>query len=355
MPNLLEKLQTKFGNDTVATFTEKEAEPVKVISTGSLSLDFATGLGGIPVGRAVEVFGLPSVGKTSLSYAMIGEHLRAFPDKFAFYINIEGSFDPKWAKTLAPNLNERFIVVHPDPGEESVYFMAETVKSGEASIVVYDSIGAMLGEKEQEAGGNIRAGGQSMMATHMTKLVTVPAERNGTTILWINQARDNFASMHGGIHSPGGWAPKHQASMRIKLRRTPDAFKAKVHGQEIEVGFRVAAELIKNKAAAPHEIAYWNFYNRPLRYLGDKKVELDPNGKIGIDREQELLDLSLGQGLIKQGGAYYTHKVFPVDNKGDHKIKSKEAVFEYLRENPKHQETLRIELMNLAQGIKEGE
>lgn len=348
MPTLLEKLQSKFGVERVSTFTDKEDEALQVISTGSLSLDFATGLGGIPVGRTVEVFGLPSVGKTSLSYAMIGEHLRAFPDKFAFYINIEGSFDPKWAKTLAPNLNERLIVVHPDPGEESVYFMAETVKSGDASIVVFDSIGAMLGDSEQEVGGKTRAGGQSMLATHMAKLVTVPADRNGTTIILINQARDNF-SMYGGIHSPGGWAPKHQAAIRVKLRRTPDNFKAKVHGQEMEVGFRVAAEIVKNKASAPGEVAFWNFYNRPLNYLGDKKVELDPNGKIGIDREQELFDLALGHGIIKQGGAYYTHDVFPLDPKGEHKIKSKDAVFEYLRSNPQDQVTIKNELMELAQ------
>lgn len=349
MSSYLTDLKKKFGDDKFVTLSE--APKVKVVSTGSVSLDFAVGVGGLPLGRVVEVFGAESVGKTALSYYMIGQHLRAFPDKAAYFINIEGGFDWKWAKALAPNIDDRLVVASPSPGEESVHMAAHMVASGKASIVVYDSVGAMLTEKESQPGEKQQAGGQSRLVTHMAKLTTTPAERTETTFVILNQLRDTFAVQNAfATHSPGGRALRHQAAIRILLKRANQQFKAKVNGEEIEVGFRCSAIVKKNKAGAPNEVAGWNFYNRPLIFNGGTSVTLDPNGTLGIDTKQEIIDLGLNTGVIEQrSGGYYHHSTFPEDNKGENRIRSRDSVVEFLLANPDVQEVIRQDLMEKNQ------
>lgn len=360
MPTVIEALQKKWGDKKIRTV--KEVEETKVVSTGCVALDFAMGTGGLPVGRIVEIFGPPSIGKTSLTYYMIGEQLKKFPDRYAFYVDLEGSFDRRWAQTLVPELEEygeRFQIVKPDPGMESVQFMNDIVRSGAASIVVFDSIGAMLNDSELEENNKgqlaIKVGGQSMLVTHLAKLITVPAEQNDTTVVLVNQIRDNISAVSfGGVHAPGGQAIKHQATMRVQLKpgKGKDGkYRAKIFGEDVEVGFAVYAQVSKNKAAYPHGTGTWNFYNRPLHYLGGTKVELADDGVIGLDRNQEIFDLALTRGIIKASGAYYHHPLFPEDKKGEHKIYTKEALTEFLRDNPDVQDKIRLELMTYANKV----
>lgn len=344
----LKELTKRYGTDRVGTL--KDFENVQVVSTGSASLDFAIGKGGIPVGRIVEIFGAESVGKTSLTYYMINEQLKAFPDKLAAFVNIEGSFDPIWLRTLVPDIDEeRLIVFHPDPGMQSAEMIGDIVNEGIYSIVVFDSLGAMLGDKERQPGEAQQAGGQSRLITHLAKLTTVPADRSGTTVVLVNQVRDVFNSRFPAVMTPGGRAVKHQAAIRIKMKRGPERFNANLFGEDIEVGFRVAAEVYKNKAAAPNMVAAWNFYNRPLNFLGGKKVELDPHGLVGIDRDQELMDLAINYGIVARRGAYYYHDLLPLDAKGEHKMQGSEGVFDFLRSSKESREQIRRELMDLAQ------
>lgn len=358
MSTLFERLQGKYGGDKIATFGD--LYDMKVVSTGSISLDFATGLGGIPLGRVVEVFGPESVGKTSLAYYIIAEHLLRFSDKDAYFLNIEGSFDPTWASKLIPDVDwDRVRVIHPEPGLEGVQIMTEIAKSGEASIMVYDSLGAMLDESEmKDDDPRPRVGRAATLITFMAQSITVPCDRNGTTAILVNQVRDDVGGPNNFVsfHSPGGRAVKHQAAMRIKLKRVSgESYKVKQPGPvgkpvDLEVGFRVSAQMEKNKAAEPKNMAYWNFYNRPLRYLGEKKVELDPAGMIGIDRQQEILDLAVNHGVIEQAaGGYYGHSTFPEDKQGKNRIRGKENLFDYLREDSKSNEEIKRELMVLAQ------
>lgn len=358
MPQLFEKLQKKFGPQVVSTFGERAEEEVQVVSTGSMSLDFATGIGGIPVGRVVQLFGEEQVGKTSLTYYIIAEHLKRFPNRDVYFINIEGSFDPKWAMKLRPDVDwSQVKVIHPEPGLESVQICAEIVKSGEASLVVYDSLGAMLDESEmKDDEPKPRVGRAATLITFLAQTITMPADRNKTTVVLVNQARDDINSMgFADIHTPGGRAVKHMVAMTFKMRTGKPYFKVQMPGPDgkpvkIDVGYRTVIKIDKNKAGVPKNIAYYNFYNRPLRFLGAESVELDPDGLIGIDTGQEILDLAMNWGVFDTTpGGYYYHDTFPIDNSEKHRIRGRENVQNFLRDNPEAKETVRRELMELTQ------
>ena len=358
MSTVFDKLQKKFGPQIISTFGERASEDLQVVSTGSYSLDFATGLGGIPLGRVAQIFGPESVGKTSLSYYIIAEHLKRFPDREAYFLNIEGSFDPHWAATLRPDVDwSQVKVIHPDPGLQSVQILGDIVKSGDASVVVYDSLGAMLDDSEmRDDDPKPRVGRAATLITFMAQTITVPCDRNKTTAILINQARDDINSMgFADFHTPGGRAVAHQSAMIFKMRTTKPYFKIELPGPEgkkvkTDVGYRTVIKVDKNKAGVPKNTAYYNFYNRPLRFLGAEAVELDPDGIIGIDTGQEILDLALNWGVFDQtGGGYYHHHSFASDSGGNHRIRGRENVQAYLRENEEAKEIVRRELMELAQ------
>lgn len=365
MPTLFEKLQKKYGEQVISTFGDRAGEEVQVVSTGSVSLDFATGIGGIPLGRVVQIFGEEQVGKTSLTYYIIAEHLKRFPDRDAYFLNIEGSFDPKWAMRLRPDVDwSQVKVLHPEPGLESVQMLSEIVKSGEASIVVYDSLGAMLDDAEmKEDDPKPRVGRAATLITFLAQSITVPADKNKTTVILVNQARDDINSMgFADIHTPGGRAVKHMVAMTFKMRTAKPYFKVDVPGppdikkgtpKKIaeEVGYRTVIKIDKNKAGGLSKTtAFYNFYNRPLRFLGATSVELDPEGTIGIDTQQEVLDLALNWGVFDTTpGGYYYHSSFPEDGSGQNRIRGRESVQTFIRENPDLKEQIRRELIEIAQ------
>lgn len=344
--------QKRYGKDAV--YVAGDAPPMDVISTGSVSLDFATGVMGIPRGRVVEIYGPESIGKTSLLYYMMAEEQKR--GRPTLLVNLEGSFDPAWAARIAgldisTDAEAPVMVANMDNGLQAVEMVGSAVHSGSFGLVALDSIGAMLGEKESEPGAAKQAYGQSGLVTHLVKLVTAPAARNLTTCIFLNQLRDATATRPGLVatKAPGGRAVKHQAAVRIELKRTPNNYKTKINGDDIEVGFQVAAKIKKNKAAAPNGVAYWNFYNRPLLFDGGK-VTLDPDGVVGIDKQQEIIDLALNHDVIRRLGAYYLHETFPLDDKEQHRLFGKESVFGFLRdpENDAAREQIRMELMRLS-------
>lgn len=324
------KLEKKFGGDKI--YMASEEPDVDVVSTGSLTLDYALGVGGIPRGRIVEVFGRESVGKTALLYYMIAEHQKAGLN--CGFINLEGAFDPEWAQLIAGVDLDKLAVGAPDPGTEAIEMLGMMVESGEFGFIGFDSIGAMLGDKEQDFKNKKQAGGQSALVTHMVKLISAPAARNGTTVVFLNQVRDDFDSMYNVEKSPGGHAAKHMAVIRIHMKPGKDKYKDIVNGEEIVVGFRANARVIKNKASAPNQVASWNFWNYP-----------QPDGTIGIDKDQELIDLVLSTGVVRRAGKFYVHDIFPENSAGKHQIEGKEAVLEFFAENPDALKIVRRELL----------
>jgi recombination protein RecA len=339
----LQELQKSFGTDKI--YLGSEEPDVEVVSTGSVSLDFATGVGGLPRGTIVEVFGPESIGKTTLSYYMIAEAQKAGLN--AGFVNLEGLFNAAWAKRVAGVDLDKLIVASPDPGTEAIQVAAKMVLSGSLGLVVFDSIGAMLGDKEQDANNAKQAGGQSALVTHMVKMLMIPARRHNCTVVFLNQVRDVFSHIPGLTESPGGHAAKHAAVMRIQLKPTRDKFEEVVNGEKIQVGYRVAAFIKKNKVAAPKQTANYSFFTHEV------------NGyPLGIDRNQEVIDLAFKYGIIEQSGSYYLHPTFPKFESGKYEgqnaIYKRSEVDEFIKANPEALEQMRMELMKLAGKQPEG-
>ena len=339
MQKQLEELKKQLGESKV--FRASEAPEVEVISTGVASLDFATGVGGIPRGTVVEVFGRESSGKSTLLYYLIAEVQKK--GGFAALIDIEGTFDGPWAQKVAGVNLDDLLVVSPNPGTEAVETLARLVTAtddtgkGVFDLVGFDSVGAMLTDKEQEVGSTKQAGGQSGLVTHMVKQIALPARRNKTSVVFLNHVRDVFDSMYAMEEGPGGHAIKHMAVMRIHLK--PSMAKkftkeAVIDGESIQVMHRVNAKIKKNKAGAPNRVASWNFWN----YESE-------DGIIGIDTQQSFIDTALQQGLIDRKGAWYQHPLFPGEK---HQLQGEKAVSEFLKSRPEVLDELKQQLARLA-------
>jgi recombination protein RecA len=331
---LLEQLKKDFGDDKV--YAGNEVPSVEVVSTGSIGLDFATGIGGFPRGSMVEVFGPESIGKTTLLYYMIAEEQRK--GRYAAFVNLEGRFNGAWAQKVAGVDLDNLLVVSPDPGSEAIEVTAKLVNSGAIGFVGFDSIGAMIGDKESEAGEKRQVGGQSALVTHMVKLLTVPAYRNKCTVVFLNQVRDVFGAAVPMVESPGGHALKHAAVIRVQLKPTRDKIYDEINGNKKEVGYRVAAFVKKNKLAAPKQVANWQFIHDEVEGL-----------PFGIDKVGEIIDLALRLDVVERAGAMYRHELFP-----DGQIKGKDATIDFIRNNDEVFEALRKEVMKLAANQAEG-
>lgn len=334
MASLIEQLKKDFGEDKI--YVASEGPAMEVVSTGSIGLDFATGLGGFARGTVVEIFGPESIGKTTLSYYMIAEEQRK--GRYCAFINLEGRFNGGWAHKVAGVNLEDLLVVSPDPGSEAVEVTVKIVQSGAIGLLVFDSIGAMMGDKEREAGGTRQVGGQSALVTQMIGSVLAPAYRNKCTVIFLNQVRDVIGSPVPMLESPGGHGLKHGASMRIQLKPTRDKLYDVINGDKKEVGYRVAAFIKKNKLAPPKQVANWQFVHDEVEGL-----------PLGIDQVGEIIDLAMRLDIIERAGAMYRHSLFP-----DGQIKSKDATTEFIRENDEVFQELRKEVLALAGNQKEG-
>jgi len=323
-------MQKKHGPDVF--HAADKTPPYDVCSTGSYALDFATGVGGFPRGFLVEVFSKESVGKTSLSYYSIAEAQRM--GTYCAFINLEGRFDEDWARQLGVDIG-KLHVANPGHGQNAADILYECVDSGVIRHIVFDSVGAMLGEEELD--GKDRVAGQAKLVTGMVKRVLAKAWRNRCTVVFLNQARADMHSMiPGQVESPGGYAIRHACSMRILLKRH-EGYKGVVDGAKKEIGFRTTATLRKNKAgASPKRVASWDFYTDAV-----------DGHEVGIDHTEEIMSVCANPGvnIIERAGAYYHHPSFPADKKGEHKIQSRESVVEFLRANPESVTAIREDML----------
>lgn len=324
----IQGMQRKWGDEIVYAATD--TPPYDVVSTGSYALDFATALGGVPRGYLVEIYGKESVGKTSLAYYMIAEAQKH--GEHALFINLEGRFSAEWAQTLGVDLS-KLIVATPNDGQDAADILYEAVNSGAVSLIVFDSIGAMLGKEEID--GKDRVGGQAKLITGMIKRVMGRAWQNRTTVVFLNQARADMNSlMPGAIESPGGYAVKHGAAIRIQLKRG-QGYQGVVAGDKKEIGYRVSAVIKKNKAGgSPKRVAQWDFYTDAV-----------DGHELGIDHTEEIMSLAMKPGIdvIERAGAYYRHPEFPGGQ-----LQGREGVIEFLRTNPEAVEVIRDQLMEAA-------
>jgi recombination protein RecA len=297
-------------------FQADKTPPYDVTSTGSYALDFATGIGGFPRGYLIEIFSKDSIGKTSLSYYSIAEAQRQ--GTYCAFINLEGKFNEVWATQLGVDL-KRLHVAQPAHGGVAADILYDCVKSGIIKHVVFDSVGAMLGEEEID--GKDRMGGQAKLVTGMVKRVLQHAWPNRCTVIFLNQARaDMNSNVPGAVESPGGLGLKHACAIRIQLKRH-EGYQGVVDGKKKEIGFRVSATLKKNKAgASPKRVAMWDFFTDAV-----------DGHQIGIDHTEEIMSICANPdiNIIERGGAYFSHASFPGG-----RIKTREATVDFLRANP---------------------
>jgi len=274
-----------------------------VISTGCLSLDVALGVGGVPRGRIIEVFGPESSGKTTLALHVVAEAQKA--GGYAAFIDAEHAMDPEYAKNLGINLDE-LLVSQPDSGEQSLEIAETLVRSGALDIIVVDSVAALVPRAELEGDmGDSHMGLQARLMSQALRKLTGTVSRSNTTVLFVNQIREKIGVMFGNPETtPGGRALKFYSSVRMDIRRITSL----KEGSDI-VGNRTRVKIVKNKVAPPF-----------------KSTEFDIMYGKGISKEGDIIDLAIKGDIIEKTGAWFSY--------GDMKIgQGRENAKHYLEEN----------------------
>ena len=274
-----------------------------VISTGCLSLDVALGVGGIPRGRIIEVFGPESSGKTTLALHVVAEAQKT--GGYAAFIDAEHAMDPEYAKNLGINLDE-LLVSQPDSGEQSLEIAETLVRSGALDLIIVDSVAALVPRAELEGEmGDSHMGLQARLMSQALRKLTGTVSRSNTTVLFVNQIREKIGVMFGNPETtPGGRALKFYSSVRIDIRRITSL----KEGSDI-VGNRTRVKIVKNKVAPPF-----------------KSTEFDIMYGKGISKEGDIIDLALKGDIIEKTGAWFSY--------GDMKIgQGRENAKHYLAEN----------------------
>lgn len=301
----ISQVEKQFGKGSVMRLGEARAKMVvEAIPTGSISLDIALGVGGIPRGRVTEIFGNEGAGKSTLA-----QHIMAEAQKlggYAAYIDAEHALDPSYAAACGVNVEE-LIVSQPDTAEQALEIAEKLVRSDALDVVVIDSVAALVPRAEIEGDmGDAHVGLQARLMSQALRKLTAAISRSRTAVIFINQLREKVGIMFGNPEvTPGGRALKFYSSVRIDLRRK-DNIKV---GAEI-VGSRVKAKVVKNKVAPPFAVA-----------------EFDIMFKSGISREGDILDLAVARGIVKKSGAFFSF--------GETRLgQGRENAKEYLRQSP---------------------
>ena len=299
------QIEKRFGEGSIVKLGKSTAiSSVEAIPTGSLTLDLALGVGGIPKGRITEIFGPESSGKTTL-----GQHIIAQAQKrggMVAYIDAEHCLDPAYAARCGVNVDD-LLISQPDTGEQALEITEALVRSGAIDVIVIDSVAALVPRVEIEGDmGEMQVGLQARLMSHALRKLAAAIGRSGTAVIFINQLREKVGIIFGNPEvTPGGRALKFYSSVRIDLRRIETIKR----GTEA-IGNRVRARVVKNKVAAPFGSA-----------------EFDLMFDHGISHEGDLIDLGVGLGLVKKAGAFFSY--------GDIRLgQGRESAKQYLSQNP---------------------
>ncbi len=301
----IEQIERQFGKGSIMKLGKASAGvPVETISTGAIALDLALGVGGIPKGRVVEIFGSEGSGKTTLAQHIIAEAQKA--GGTAAYIDAEHALDPTYANTCGVQLDD-LLISQPDTGEEALEITETLVRSGAIDVIVIDSVAALVPRAEIEGEmGDAHVGLQARLMSQALRKLVAAIGKSKTAVVFINQLREKVGIIFGNPEiTPGGRALKFYSSVRIDLRRG-DAIK---QGTEI-IGTRVRAKVVKNKVAPPF-----------------RNTEFDIMFNHGISKEGGLLDIGVASGIIKKLGAFF--------NYGETKLgQGRENAKDYLTQHP---------------------
>ena len=300
----LTQLERQFGKGAVMRMGDAEAINIPAISSGSLALDVALGIGGYPRGRVVEIYGPESSGKTTLTLQAIAEAQKA--GGTAAFIDAEHALDPAYAEALGVDV-ENLLISQPDTGEQALEIADMLVRSGGVDIVVIDSVAALVPKAEIEGEmGDTHVGLQARLMSQALRKLTGNIKRSGTLVMFINQIRMKIGVMFGSPETTsGGNALKFYASVRLDIRRIGAIKK----GDEI-VGNETRVKVVKNKMAPPF-----------------RKAEFEILYGEGISREGELIDLGVAHDIVEKAGSWYSYN-------GDRIGQGKENAKTYMKEHP---------------------
>ena len=278
------QIDKQYGNGAVMMLGQSENFQIETISTGSILIDQAIGIGGLPIGRIIEIFGPESSGKSTLALHAIAQAQKN--NGICAYIDAEHALDPSYATKLGINTND-LIISQPDYGEQALDIAEMLIRSGAIDIIVIDSVAALVPKAELEGDmGDIHMGLQARLMSQALRKLTPVVHKSKTVLIFINQIRQNIGAMPFANKetTTGGNALKFYASLRLDLRRI-----ASVKRNGIQIGNRVRIRVVKNKVAPPF-----------------KKVEVDLLFNEGISKELDLFDAALHYGIITQAGSWFS-------------------------------------------------
>jgi len=305
------QIEKQFGKGAIMRLGQKGAiAPVEAISTGSISIDYALGVGGVPRGRVVEIFGPESSGKTTLALQVIAEAQKA--GGMAAFVDAEHALDAQYAQKLGVEL-DNLLVSQPDNGEQALEIVEVLVRSNSVDVVVVDSVAALVPKAEIEGEmGEAQMGLQARLMSQALRKLTGVVSKSKTTLIFINQLREKIGVMFGNPETTtGGRALKFYASVRIDIRRI-----ASIKDGDQMVGGRTRVKIVKNKMAPPF-----------------REAEFDVMYGEGISKEGDLLDLAVEKKIVEKSGAWFAYS-------GERLGQGRENAKQFLKDNPSVRQTI---------------
>ncbi len=316
----LDKLEKSYGKGTIMKLGDTVIEPTEVISTGSIGLDIALGVGGLPKGRVIEIYGPESSGKTTLAIHAIAESQKA--GGIAAFIDAEHAFDRSYAKRLGVDV-ENLLISQPDNGEQALEIADNLIRSGAIDILVIDSVAALVPKAEIEGEmGDSKMGLQARLMSQALRKLTGTISKTGCCCIFINQLREKIGVMFGNPETTtGGNALKFYASVRLDVRRI-----SQIKDSEEVSGNRVKVKIVKNKVAPPFRIA-----------------EFDIMFGEGISKAGEIIDLGVDHNIIKKAGSWFSY--------GETRLgQGRDAVKQLILDNPELMEELEAKIKQTVTG-----
>lgn len=315
----IDKLEKTYGKGTVMKLSDNKVQDVPAISTGSLGLDMALGIGGIPRGRVIEIYGPESSGKTTLTMHCIAEAQKA--GGLAAFIDAEHAFDKTYAEKLGID-TENLLISQPDNGEQALEIAEHLIRSGAIDIIVIDSVAALVPKGELEGDmGDSKMGLQARLMSQALRKLTGAINKTGCACIFINQLRDKIGVMFGNPETTtGGNALKFYASVRLDIRRIGQI----KEGADNVLGNRTKVKVVKNKVAPPFKV-----------------VEFDIMYGQGISKVGEIIDLGVEFNIIKKAGSWFSYE-------GNKLGQGRDAVKNLLLDNPELMEELEKKIKEKA-------
>jgi recombination protein RecA len=321
----ISQIERQYGKGAIMRWGEGTLPgEIPIVSTGSLSLDLALGVGGLPRGRVVEIFGPEASGKTTLALHAVAEAQKV--GGTAVFIDAEHALDVKYAKRLGVDI-DKLLISQPDTGEQALEIAEELVRSSAVDVIVIDSVAALVPKAEIEGEmGDAHMGLQARLMSQALRKMTGTISKSNTIVIFVNQIRMKIGVMFGNPETTtGGNALKFYSSVRLDIRRIA----AIKQGQDV-IGSRTKVRVVKNKVAPPF-----------------REVEFDLIYGEGISREGDVLDLAVEKNIVEKSGTWYTYK--------DKRIgQGRENAKVFLKENPKMQEEMEKEILENYRSVKSG-